>query len=243
MRLNSIVTGILFLPALLALTSFNSPSPGEVVIKFENYVGRKPLKLDSVTYRNKLKQAYTISKFKYYVGNIRLKSSTGDDYVSSDYFLINEDEPDSREVILKNVPPGEYTSISYLVGVDSLHNCSGAQSGALDPVNAMFWTWNTGYIFLKLEGKSPVSIAPGHIFEFHIGGYKPPVNCIRTVTLSLKGKDILNPSKNKALKIKADVSKILDARTVVDFSKLSSVVDFHNAATIADNYAEMFSIE
>jgi hypothetical protein len=44
------------------------------------------------------------------------------------------------------------------------------------------------------------------------------------------------------IKIKADVAEILKTPNIVDFTKLSSVNDFHNATTIADNYADMFSI-
>jgi hypothetical protein len=44
------------------------------------------------------------------------------------------------------------------------------------------------------------------------------------------------------LHIKADVGEILKTPTLVDFSQLSSVTDFHNAKTIADNYSDMFSI-
>ena len=61
-----------------------------------------------------------------------------------------------------------------------------AQTDALDPVNAMFWAWNTGYIFLKLEGRSSFSKLPGNIFEYHIGGYKSPSNCIRTISLNFE---------------------------------------------------------
>jgi hypothetical protein len=34
----------------------------------------------------------------------------------------------------------------------------------------------------------------------------------------------------------------MNTPTTIDLSKLSSVTDFHNATTIADNYSDMFSI-
>ena len=130
-----------------------------------------------------------------------------------------------------------------MIGVDSLHNCSGAQSGVLDPINGMFWTWNTGYIFMKLEGKSPASKSPGHIFEYHIGGYKEPTNFIRTASLTFSKEPMrINPDKATSIYIKTDVSKILNGHDQIDFSKMSSVTDFHNSDKIADNYKNMFSI-
>ncbi len=127
--------------------------------------------------------------------------------------------------------------------MDSIHNCSGAQSGALDPVNAMFWTWSTGYIFLKLEGKSAVSKSPGHLFEFHIGGYKQPSNCIRKVNLDLKSQKLnLTKNQNVNLSLKVDIAELFKSPTTLDLAEISSVTDFHNATTVADNYADMFSV-
>ena len=37
------------------------------------------------------------------------------------------------------------------LGVDSLRNVTGVQTGALDPAMDMYWTWNTGYVMAKLE--------------------------------------------------------------------------------------------
>jgi hypothetical protein len=227
---------------LLATMSFinanKEKKKGTIILQFENYVDDKPLNLDSTTYHNHIGQPYTISKFKYYIGNIHLKKKNGAEYSSSDYFLINEEDSTSKQITLDNVPDGEYTSISFIVGVDSIHNCSGAQSGALDPMNAMFWAWNTGYIFLKLEGQSPLSQSPGKLLEFHIGGYKEPNNCIRNISLDLN----YNTAKCSAIKIKTDVSEIFKTPLTVDFSKISSVTDFHYATRIANNYVDMFSV-
>ncbi len=211
-------------------------------LRFENYVGNDVLLLDKGKYTNALQQPFTISMFKYYISNIKLENTDGSVMAIDGYFLVNEDVPESKDLVLKKLPAGLYKSISFTLGVDSLHNCSGAQSGALDPVNGMFWAWNTGYIFLKLEGTSPVSKSPGHILEYHIGGYKAPANAIRTIHLSL-GKNPLNISGDKTrFKIKVDALQLLKEPTSIDFAKLSSVTDAHNAIMIADNYTDMFSI-
>ncbi|MEO8761124.1 MAG: MbnP family protein, partial [Bacteroidia bacterium] len=192
-------------------------------------------------YKNTFNQAYSITKFKYYIGNICLKDVDGKEFKSKDYFLINEDEDDSKQLILQNIPSGNYVSIHFIIGVDSLHNCSGLQTDALDPVNGMFWAWNTGYIFLKLEGNSSFSKSPANIFEFHIGGYKQPTNSIRTINLKLN-----NPlniaAKTSVIDIKVNAAEVLKTPTAIDFSVLSSVTTPQSAPTIANNYADMFSI-
>jgi hypothetical protein len=52
----------------------------------------------------------------------------------------------------------------------------------------------------------------------------------------------LKPQKNTVLTLKADVLEILKNPSPIDFSTLSSVVDFHNATFMAENYKDMFSI-
>ncbi len=230
------VLGIFGIAAVMAAMSFIIPTHHTVKLQFKNMVGDRPLVLDSATYKNAFGQSFTVSKFKYYIGNICLQTKNGQSFKSSDCFLVNEEDSASKQIILNDVPEGNYTSISFILGVDSIHNCSGAQTGALDPVNGMFWTWNTGYIFFKMEGKSPVSTSPGRLLEFHIGGYKQPANCIRQVKLELK-----QPADN--ITIKADLSELFKTPTAIDFSKNSSVTDFHGATTIADNYKDMFSIQ
>jgi hypothetical protein len=205
---------------------------------FEHYVGERKLAFDTANYTNEHGQAFVVTKFKYYIGEIQLVKSDGVLIEFPEYHLVNEEEELSKQVSLI-VPAGSYSGINFMIGVDSLDNCSGAQAGALDPVNAMFWAWNSGYIFLKLEGKSPASTSPGGIFEFHIGGYKAPANCIRTVTLKFK---VPVHSGRGEVHIKADVAELFKTPTTIDFSKLSSVTAAKNATIIADNYMDMFSV-
>jgi len=238
-RLTKALFGI---AVVMAAMSFIAPGKKNLTINFKNFVGDAPLKLDSITYKNELGQPFTVTKFKYYIGNISLHGKNGKVYTSTEYFLVNEEDEASMQIKLSNVPEGDYTNISFILGVDSLHNCNGAQTGALDPVNAMYWTWNTGYIFLKMEGKSPVSKSPGNLLEFHIGGYKQPANCIRNFNLDIKNGIFIKDGATNQLRIKADLAELFKTPTSIDFSKLSSVTDFHGSTTIADNYKDMFSL-
>ena len=59
-------------------------------------------------------------------------------------------------------------TLQLLLGVDSLTNTRGAQGGALDPTNGMYWAWQSGYINVKLEG---MSTRCGGDFALHLGGF------------------------------------------------------------------------
>src|SRR5690606_20878888 len=112
-----------------------------------------------------------------YISNIKLQTNSGVEYVvpqDSGYFLIMEDEPSSQVITLSNVPAGDYDKITFTIGVDSLRSTMdiSKRTGVLDPTqghDGMYWTWNSGYIFFKMEGTSPAAPADqDHKFYYHI---------------------------------------------------------------------------
>jgi hypothetical protein len=235
---------------LVVATSFFNVITGnkknnKIVVVFENYAGDEKVKLDSGVYKNGYGQSYTITRLRYYIGNIRLIRKDGAiGYSSPEYYIIDDAAPIANSIELNVDNMEGYSSIRFIIGVDSIHNCSGVQTGALDPVNGMFWAWNTGYIFFKMEGQSASSKSTANMLEFHIGGYKEPDNCIREINLNLGINGIKKKSDiNSIIKIKTDISKVFNSTNKIDFSQLSAVTDFHNATTIANNYANMFSIQ
>lgn len=138
---------------------------------------------------------FNFSTFKYYISNFKLKKSDGTWYVNPEsYYLVDLSNNASSILSLGSIPAGEYTEMEYTLGVDSLRNCSGAQSGALSTTNNMFWSWNSGYIMVKAEGQSPN--AEMGSFAFHLGGYKGE-NKIVTVKNILFTSDNLTITANK----------------------------------------------
>ena len=119
----------------------------------------------------------TYTKLKYYVSNFKLKKSDGTWWTHPEsYFLVDISDASSKTLTISNVPEGNYTEVSYMMGVDSLRNVSGAQTGALSTTNGMFWSWNSGYIMVKAEGTSPNS-GSGN-FSFHLGGFSGSNNVV-----------------------------------------------------------------
>jgi hypothetical protein len=214
---------------------------GELVIQFQHFVKDQELVLDSVTYRNSLDQPFQITAFKYYVSNIHLVKADGKTVSIPGYFLVNEEELESRKIQLSNLQEGPYSSVEFLVGVDSARNCSGIQKDALDPTKGMFWAWNTGYIFLKLDGISPLSTAPGHKLEYHMGGFKQPNNHLRTIRLETPDLQIQS-KKTTTFEIKTDAAALLSSTHKINFTTVPMVVDADKAADLADNVLHLFSV-
>ncbi len=130
----------------------NTPA-SDVQISFINTVDDKEISTGGLNYKNAASNSYSVSLLKYYISNIQLNTKAGTSFKVDKHYLIDLASPAQNVFTLNSVPAGEYTGLSFYLGVDSLNNHTGAQDGFLDPSYGMFWTWNTGYIFFKHEGQ------------------------------------------------------------------------------------------
>ena len=212
-------------------------------ISFVNTIDKQLLQLDAA-YTNCFNETFTITKLKYYISDVQLQTSNkkNTDF-KSNYFLIDQEDSSSGNFSLM-VANNTYTGISFLVGVDSLKNVSGAQSGSLDPLNGMFWTWSSGYIMFKIEGSSPQSASINNKLEYHIGGFTGKQNVLRRVQLNFAVPVVItNAALPTAIAISVELNKIWNATHALHI-KQHPVCTTPGvlAANIADNYAQLFSI-
>jgi len=214
---------------------------GSVEIRLDSRAGIEPLVLNSSWYLNENGDSFQVSKFSYYLSNIRLHTKDGSVYTEQEsYHLVRQEDPSSLKFTLANVPAGNYTSVSFMIGVDSIRNVSGAQTGALAQEHGMFWDWNSGYIMAKFEGSSPQS--PNGGIMYHIGGFSGEHNALRTVTLDFPNEIPLNGGKGSVV-INADLLEWFRTPHLIDFSALPTIhMPGANARKISENYAGMFKV-
>jgi hypothetical protein len=213
-------------------------------IVFNNLVNQQPVVLYDSVYTNPFGESYTINKFKYYISNTTLYSSGKAIKIKNDYHLINQSIDSSLNFII-SLPENEYDSIQFLLGVDSAMNTSGAQTGALDPMNDMFWTWNSGYVMEKLEGTSPQSKATNNKMEYHIGGFSGAYSVLNYLTLTFPKEKILRIWKGKVstVIINVDINKFWDAGMLIKISDTPVCTSPGILAKqIAGNFSKLFSI-
>jgi hypothetical protein len=222
--------------------SGNTDMYGSVALQFDNKVGSDDLVLNTTQYTNNT-DTFTVTTFHYYISNIRLRATDNTEYSETEsYHLVKAEDAASLQFTLANVPVKHYESITFMIGVDSARNCSGAQTGALDPVNGHFWSWNSGYIMAKFEGVSPQSMAAGNIVMYHIGGYTGVNNTIKTVTLPLATHANVTTSATPQIRLKADLAEWFSPNTV-SFANVNTIhMPGANAKMIADNYENMISV-
>jgi len=218
---------------------------GTLKITFKNTVKGVPLQLNSTTYTNSFGEQYTVSKYKFYVSNIGF-GGTGVSGIHDGYYLIDQADANSLSISF-NAPVNNYLDVSFLIGVDSLHNVSGAQSGALDPLNDMFWTWNSGYIMAKMEGNSPQSPVVNNKVEYHIGGFTG-VNSVlksRGLLIPVPALSSLNirEGKTSEIFIETDLDKWWQGAFNLKIADNPAVTHPGPLAkSIADNYENMFTV-
>ncbi len=230
--------------------SGGNPRRGDfnLVLLFKPVVDNMPLLLDSATYTNAWKETYSVNAFKFYVSGFRLiDTASGPEQPvnAGAYFLI--DASDSATWMVKlSAPAGRrYNCISFTIGVDSAHNVGGAQTGALDPVNGMFWTWNSGYVMAKLQGQSAVSSLVNNKMEYHIGGFRGPTSVLRQPVLRFPPGQFFQaaPGRTNTVTITANANAWFDGpHPITIAANPSCTTPGQMAKDISENYSRMFTI-
>lgn len=255
----------IFLSVLSFSCGSDDPAPtdgngrGDIVFYFDNTVGNELLALNNTSYKNASGESFRVSTLSYYVSNFKLLRKDGSQYVipqDSSYFLINAADKESYEVRLENVPVGDYSGVTFMLGVDSARTVAdaGKRTGVLDtaPGKAgatMFSNANEGYTFLKLEGTSAAApAANGNKFAYEIKGFggwtTKTANNIKSISVPFTGTTAtVTTSKSPAAHLLVNTLKIFDGVTKVSIAGLPQAITPELTAPLANNYTAMFSLD
>ncbi len=222
----------------------DSPDPiATIGIRINLKAGTVPFKLQQ-PYTNNWEEPFTVSVFKFYTGLYELRDNNGNAHITKGeaYFLADAAVASSLE-INTTVTPGHYTQLKFILGVDSARNVSGIQSGALDPIHGMFWTWNSGYIYAKMEGNSTVSTAINKMIEYHIGGFRWPYSAINEIVLDLGESVMVEKDQHLNIELDADIQQWFQGEYPLQISETPvCTTPGERAHKISRNYKNMFSV-
>jgi len=239
-----------------ATPEYNTAQNGSISVEFDNIVGTSDLQLNTGSYTNSSNQVYKVTKLKYFVSNFKFNNIDGSVYTvpqDSSYFLIDESDVNRRLAKLK-IPEGEYTSVTFTLGVDSLRNTMdiSKRTGDLDVTGVatdMYWSWNSGYIFFKLDGTSTAVTTMGGVFQYHTGGFggytSATANNLKTITLNLSARGSAKVKASKTLGVNVhllvDVNKVFTGTNTISLATTSMVHSITLGVPIAANCASIFS--
>ena len=188
---------------------------------------------------------YNIELSQFYVSGIELwKDALGTEKLSLDsvYLLV---KPSQMSYELGEIPSGTYYGVDFNIGIaDSAvnHGDPSAATGVLAPQSpSMHWSWNSGYIFVKIEGNYADSTdktgSLDHHYELHVG----MDSMVRSVSLSKEF--TVTEDVASELMIMVDHTAVFET---IDFSQDSITHTMDNmplAMEVANNLANAFSTE
>ncbi|MGZ3862330.1 MAG: MbnP family protein [Bacteroidia bacterium] len=168
-------------PLIFIFSLINLAFSQEVQVIFIPKFGNEILVQGKKYFSQANRDSLSIETFRFYVSKISLMKNGKEVYTEKKSFHLIDLEKNLRFTL--KLKKTNFDAIKFCVGIDSVTNVSGVMGGDLDPVNGMYWAWQSGYINFKLEGISKVCPTRNNVFQFHIGGYLPPNQSIRTVSL------------------------------------------------------------
>lgn len=178
-------------------------------IKLNLRMGNQAFAWDQ-TYQNPLGQPYQIDTLKVYISDVALVRADGSEVRVGGLALVDFKKNASTQdvsVMLADVPAGEYRGLRFAVGVprEANHRDAATQALPLGVDSGMYWAWNPGYIFYRLEGRAQLP-AGEQKWVLHLGtdAYKVPVNLSDLQTNRIR---IAVPESGAVLRLNLDLAK------------------------------------
>lgn len=188
------------------------------------------LNLDKNYYNPQVKDSVVFNAIKCYFSEIVITDITNQRItLDTKHMLVDLEDPRSCSIQLpKNIA---IASIDMTVGVDSTTNADAVMSGDLDPINGMYWAWQSGFINWKIEGKCSSLATRNHVFQYHIGGFLPPFQTTRFVSLK-------NTDPNQTVSLVIDLSVFMSKINLMEVNEVMS--PSQTGMELADLFSSLF---
>ena len=144
----------------------------------------KALELEQV-YLTENNDSISFSTLKMYFSDFRFREKLSGGITEIDTLIFYDLADSSTHTFFNDLNLKNFESLAFTLGLDSTKNVSGELENAYDPLLGMYWAWNTGYVNLKLAGKSNLILTKTHDFEFHLGGYRYPLATAQNIEVDL----------------------------------------------------------
>ena len=179
------------------------------------------------------KDTIAFETFKCYISSVQIYYSDNSIFTEKDsYHLLDIENPNSLYFPIAKATNKIISKVVFNIGIDSLTSNAGALAGDLDPTNGMYWAWQSGYINMKIEGKSSSCKTRKNEFQFHVGGYTPPNYAMKRVELE---------PKNSSPEVTIDVAEFFSQ---IKLSETNSImIPGKKAMELADYSVKMFKTE
>ncbi|MEK7255270.1 MAG: MbnP family protein [Bacteroidota bacterium] len=215
-----------------------------VRLNFDHLVQGQALQLNDTWYDCAAGHKFQVARLKYYVSNFTLTATDGSVFESDEVHYRDVEKEDTRSLMLKDVPKGEYASISFIFGLDEDTNVDGGLPNTTTNIN-MEWPipGDQGYHYMKFEGKYD-SLGTGVLknFNLHTGAAKNNQNYVQ-ITLPFHHAVTVDGG-TWALGMSMDLNEWLQNPATYDFEDFGSMIMENQDAqqVLKENGKDVFSV-
>lgn len=134
----------------------------------------QPLQLNQFTNETGLNNVSFVN-IQHFISGLQLKKADGEWLNVTGYGLLSPASNSKATFVFRGVPKGIYEGVRFTIGVDSIANHSDPSLWPNDHAlsimvgGSMHWTWNSGYIFMKVEGQYEIPGSTAGGFAYHLG--------------------------------------------------------------------------
>jgi len=142
----------------------------------------------SVSVPIRLSPEDSISVLRFYISDIRVVDGRKTVWKSEkQHYLIDFNRGQQQNNNVHGQKGGGLKDgvLKFVLGVDDNTSAKGIGEGPLDPIQGMYWTWQSGYINFKFEGVSSQSPSRKSRFQMHLGGFQKPFRSAQSVELQI----------------------------------------------------------
>lgn len=175
--------------ALLSTTGLGAAGNATYRLHFAAVVGTHPFECGTAYGSlGSASDSVTPEYFRFYVSNVRLVDDSGREvplalrqdgtWQQRDVAFLSFERdpgcangsPQDHEEIVGTAPPGRYAGVRFTVGIPQALDHADATI-ASSPLNLsdMFWSWQSGYKFVRFDGRVRTAGGASKAFVFHLG--------------------------------------------------------------------------
>jgi cytochrome c peroxidase len=206
----------LTLALVAAALSANAVSAATLEIAVRHTFNDGPLLLDSLRYEDAAGETLSVTRLSYLLSGFAIEREDGVWVEMPDRYAWMDAAKHRTTIRLDGVPEGKYRALRFHVGPDAKANTADpaklAADHPLNPnLNGLHWSWQTGYIFLALEGHYRIGAAEVKGYAHHLARDPNRTRVSLAVPLDL--------THDAGVLLAFDVGTLLNAPRPISFEK------------------------
>jgi hypothetical protein len=217
---------------------------GTLQLKLEETIGQEGITFDQMIYDAAAGHTYSAITLKYYLSRIQIKNKDGALLDLADVIYRDVRDGETQVFSFGEIPNGEYTSLEFVFGLDSVMNVDGGLEGTLENIN-MEWPipGDQGYHYMKFEGKYDVyNEGEIHSFNIHLGATEGNQNYFH---VSLPLPPLMMNGSNWQIQLGMDLNEWFQNPEVYDFEEYGQAIMMNQSAQehLMGNGMTVFSVK